>query len=219
MGTLVCCLYPIDAVSANKAPISLLTASECAINTYLKAALPTRQTKANKSTENHILPSRCTWAKLFCELLIVRGLSVCCLAAAVPHLGDFRSNLSGACPSISLSTLSITVQHCQGNRERERGDGQQPIPCSGADNNYLAWHSGGWSMTDLQQTKNTFGRFPPLNRTLKRQSCCCVTRLKMCRTILRFQEQSGWPRIVDHSCLDGHLNIKRTALPESLFPF
>lgn len=55
---------------------------------------------------------------IFCKPLIVRGLSVCCLAAAVLHPGDFRSNLSGACPSISLSTLSITVQHCQGIGER-----------------------------------------------------------------------------------------------------
>lgn len=38
------------------------------------------------------------------------------LPPLLPHLGDFRSNLSGACPSISLSTLSITVQHCQGNQ-------------------------------------------------------------------------------------------------------
>lgn len=65
---------------------------------------------------------------------------------------------------INFINNSAALPGQQGERERERGDGQQPIPCSGADNNYLAWHSGGWSMTDLQQTKNTFGRFSPLNR-------------------------------------------------------
>lgn len=150
------CLYPINAVSANKAIIFQLIASESAINT----ALQTKQTKVNKSTENCILPSPSTWAKLFSELLIVRGLSVCCLAAAVPHLGDFRSNLSGACPSISLSTLSITVQHCQGNRKR---GGRQPILCSGADNNYsasptknLAQGGAAWSMTDVHIHHSAF---------------------------------------------------------------
>lgn len=94
-----------------------------------------KQTNLQKIT---FLPVPALEPNFFCELLIVRGLSVCCLAAAVPHLGDFRSNLSGACPSISLSTLSITVQHCQGNRERRVANSQslaleqtiitQPLP-------------------------------------------------------------------------------------------
>lgn len=53
--------------------------------------------------------------------------SVC---SSAPHLRDFSSNLSGACWSISLSTLSILVQDCRGggaaNPSTERVDNHFP---------------------------------------------------------------------------------------------
>lgn len=46
------------------------------------------------------------------------SLAVCLLLPTQP--GDLGSNLSGACPSISLSTSSIRVQQCRGNRQKLR---------------------------------------------------------------------------------------------------
>lgn len=71
--------------------------------------------QTNKSTENYIPLSPSTAAKLGEDL--ERCLPLL-LLPPLPHRRDFRSNLSGACQSISLSTLSITVQHYQGNGVR-----------------------------------------------------------------------------------------------------
>lgn len=74
-----------------------------------------RQT--SKSTENYIPPSPGqTRRRLSVTPSPPVCLSVCLLLLTQP--GDLGSNLSGACPGISLSTSSITVQHCRGNGQK-----------------------------------------------------------------------------------------------------
>lgn len=83
----------------------------------------TPNTQTNRFSENNHAASPCTSVWLLRESLIVRGFEEHSVCGSAPHLRDFRSNLSGACSSISLSTLSILVQDCLGDREKA---GRQP---------------------------------------------------------------------------------------------
>lgn len=123
------CLLSVNPFPFNSNYCFLSYAHKCATSTRLQTA------QTNRFSENNHALSPCTSVRLLRESLIVRGFEEHSVSWA-PHLRDFRSNLSGACWSISLSTLSILVQDWVTGRWWWWWEGGQPIPQLNVDNNF-----------------------------------------------------------------------------------